>query len=199
MGALKYRKNIRLKDYDYKTNGYYFVTICANYRRPRLKIYEKVIEEELLKLPRRFNGLTIDWYKIMPDHIHCIFALEKSERPLSEIVGAFKSITTNVVAPLVGAKGPLAGAKGSLAGAMGRGEPSPFGTLDGKFSLTNLYSTPKELGKPCDYRGNFKLWQPNYYEHVVRDERALAKIREYIQSNPDAEKLDWNKIGHEKH
>ncbi len=35
----------------------------------------------------------------------------------------------------------------------------------------------------------FKLWQPNYYEHVIRDEKALGKIREYVQNNPMAEKL----------
>jgi len=35
----------------------------------------------------------------------------------------------------------------------------------------------------------FKLWQPNYYEHVIRDEKALAGVREYIQNNPLAERL----------
>lgn len=30
----------------------------------------------------------------------------------------------------------------------------------------------------------FKVWQPNYYEHVIRNEKALEKIREYIQNNP---------------
>jgi REP element-mobilizing transposase RayT len=28
------------------------------------------------------------------------------------------------------------------------------------------------------------LWQRNYYEHVVRDEEDLNRIREYIQDNP---------------
>jgi REP element-mobilizing transposase RayT len=35
----------------------------------------------------------------------------------------------------------------------------------------------------------FKLWQPNYYEHVIRDDKALAKVREYIQNNPLMERL----------
>jgi putative transposase len=34
---------------------------------------------------------------------------------------------------------------------------------------------------------NKRLWQRNYYEHIVRDDSALQKIREYIQSNP----LTW--------
>ena len=34
-----------------------------------------------------------------------------------------------------------------------------------------------------------KLWQPNYYEHVIRNEMALRKIREYIMNNPLAERI----------
>jgi putative transposase len=39
-----------------------------------------------------------------------------------------------------------------------------------------------------------KLWQPNYYEHVIRSEKALYKIREYIQNNPLKEQIELNKI-----
>jgi len=34
-----------------------------------------------------------------------------------------------------------------------------------------------------------KFWQRNYYEHVIRTERVLLKIREYIENNPSAERL----------
>ncbi len=40
----------------------------------------------------------------------------------------------------------------------------------------------------------FKLWQPNYYEHVIRNEKALFKIREYIQNNPLKESIDFESI-----
>ena len=36
-----------------------------------------------------------------------------------------------------------------------------------------------------------KFWQRNYYEHVIRDEKALNKIRKYIQNNPLAEKIEF--------
>ncbi len=39
-----------------------------------------------------------------------------------------------------------------------------------------------------------KVWQPNYYEHVVRNEKVLDKIREYIQNNPEDEKIKWDEI-----
>ncbi|MBI5189623.1 MAG: transposase [Nitrospirae bacterium] len=35
-----------------------------------------------------------------------------------------------------------------------------------------------------------RLWQPNYYEHVIRTEKALEKIREYIQNNPQALEIE---------
>jgi len=37
------KKNIRLKEYDYSTNGYYFVTICTNYRK---KMFEPKISDK---------------------------------------------------------------------------------------------------------------------------------------------------------
>ena len=55
------RKHIRLKNYNYKSNGYYFITICTYREKPYIKEYEEIIEEILLSLPERFSGLTIDW------------------------------------------------------------------------------------------------------------------------------------------
>ena len=39
-----------------------------------------------------------------------------------------------------------------------------------------------------------KLWQPNYYEHVIRNEKALGKIREYIANNPLAERIEFTQF-----
>ncbi len=38
------------------------------------------------------------------------------------------------------------------------------------------------------------IWQPNYYEHIIRNEKALYKIRKYIQENPDVEKLNFKQF-----
>jgi len=35
------------------------------------------------------------------------------------------------------------------------------------------------------------LWQKNYYEHVIRDEKSLNKIREYIKNNPEKERIGF--------
>jgi REP element-mobilizing transposase RayT len=39
-----------------------------------------------------------------------------------------------------------------------------------------------------------KMWQRSYYEHVIRNEKALFKIREYIQNNPLAEKIKFERF-----
>jgi len=41
---------------------------------------------------------------------------------------------------------------------------------------------------------NQNVWQPNYYEHVIRNEKALNKIREYILRNPDEEIIEFKQF-----
>jgi len=132
-------KNIRLKGYDYSTNGFYFVTLCTNYRRPYLVGEDKeVVAHFVEQLPHKINGVKLDYYQTMPSHIHLILILEHCELKLGEIVRRLKAATT------------------------------------------------KQVG--------FKLWQPNYYEHVIRDEKALAKIRDYIENNPLVEKVELKRL-----
>jgi len=59
-GSIPKRKEIRLKSYDYKSNGYYFVTICTFRRKAYIKKCKETVEKILLSLPERFSGLKID-------------------------------------------------------------------------------------------------------------------------------------------
>ena len=133
------RKNIRLKDYDYSSNGYYFVTICTHNKRPIIDKTNKSVEETLRELSERFSGVSIDYYVIMPSHLHIIFVLQESRVPLWEVIRTFKAL----VSKRIGVK---------------------------------------------------DFWQRGYYEHVIRNEKALFKIREYIQNNPLAEKIKFEQL-----
>lgn len=76
------RKNIRIPEYDYSQNGYYFITICTYNRRKILSkindgkiiLYEygKIIEQEILKTKEIRKNVAINNYIIMPNHIHMI-------------------------------------------------------------------------------------------------------------------------------
>lgn len=100
------RKWVRLKEYDYSTDGAYFVTICTEQKKPILcrilnqGIHEKpiieltqigIIAEQYLKtMPR------IDKYVIMPNHIHLI-VIKSNGKPLSSDIRSFKGLTTKKV------------------------------------------------------------------------------------------------------
>ena len=121
MEELPKRKHPRLKEYDYSQNGCYFVTICTEKRVQilskivgrglapaemeydiRLSKYGAIAKQQLFELEERFENVVIDYYCIMPNHIHLIIAIDEtaaaSHRPtLNDIVCSFKSITTRLI------------------------------------------------------------------------------------------------------
>jgi REP element-mobilizing transposase RayT len=178
---LPQRKQIRLKNYDYSQSGLYFVTICTENReclfgdivdgKMVLNNIGNMIQKLWNKIPERFNTVKLDIFQIMPNHIHTII----------HIVGA-----TLVVAPtIVVAPSPWAGIKPEPRAGI---KPAPttvtLGDIIGAFkSLTTheyVMGVKNNGWKPFDKR----LWQRNYYEHVIRTETDLNKIREYIINNP---------------
>ena len=136
---MEYRKSIRIKDYNYKGNGYYFVTICTEMRKPLLDKYRKTVEKSLVELPERFQGIEIDFYSISSNHIHVIFVFENANVTLGNLVRTFKALVTKIT-------------------------------------------------------GHKPFWEWNYYEHIIRDEKALYYVRKYIKENPLKETIDWKEI-----
>ena len=103
---IHHRKSIRLQNYDYSQAGAYFITICTQHRQHflgeiiqnemRLNEAGTMILQQWETLPQRFSSLQLDAFVIMPNHIHGILVLDgHSNKTLADIVGAFKSITTN--------------------------------------------------------------------------------------------------------
>ena len=107
------RKKIRLENFDYSTEGYYFITICTANKK---KILGTVVGEGLCALPKivftdiginvekallfinnKYNA-KIDKYVIMPNHIHFIIKMAggHGDPPLQSIIGYFKSYTTKL-------------------------------------------------------------------------------------------------------
>lgn len=88
----------RLPQRDYGASGAYFVTICAYQRRPCFKIpeLEKILKQQWQELPQRFQGISLDCFVIMPDHLHFIVWINAripSSPTLPQIVGAYKSLS----------------------------------------------------------------------------------------------------------
>lgn len=144
------RRSIRIPGFDYSQPGSYFVTISTQNKRCLFgsvidhQMFQNkaglVIRESWLWLSRRYSSfLTLDSWVIMPNHIHGILVITKSDpksQPLGNLICAFKNI-----------------------------------------SRTKLCS--ERLLDP-----NERLWQRNYFEHVIRNEQDLYRIRQYILDNP---------------
>lgn len=167
---LKQRKSIRLNGFDYSQEGLYFVTICTNNQvcflgevlndEMVLTDAGRLVEKWWLKLPDKFPNIELDYYVVMPNHFHGIIS----------IVGADPCVCPDNLT-------------GEHAGSPLQSIMQWFKTMS-----TNEYIRGvKQLGwMPF----NRKFWQRSYYEHIIRNEKELNRIREYIQNNPLKWELD---------
>jgi len=169
---LPQRKSIRLKGYDYSQAGWYFITICCQDSNCRfgsiengemmLNEYGQIAHDEWLKLVERFSNFELDVFQIMPNHMHGIIIL-------NDTVGAG-------LAPARAQNDPV----GDWAGA----SPAPTTVPD----IVGAYKSLVSNGCLSIYKSKNeimgKLWQRNYYEHIIRDEKSYHKISEYIIQNP---------------
>jgi REP element-mobilizing transposase RayT len=160
-----HRRSIRLKDYDYTQNGAYYVTICTHGRAclfgeivdgiMRLNNIGRSVEEEWLHTSDVRPNVALDAFIIMPNHVHGIVVITSPGR------GVLQYAPTN--------GGPTTfRSPAQTIGAMVRG----FKGATTK-RINDLRNTP---GIP--------VWQRNYYEHIIRNEADLQRIREYIANNP---------------
>ena len=92
----RFRKNMRLRGFDYAARRCYFVTIVALNRRPFFRntsLADATIDVLLnLRQNYRFN---LYQYCLMPDHFHGLFGAGESGKDLGEICGAFKSLSNS--------------------------------------------------------------------------------------------------------
>lgn len=166
---IHHRQSMRLKGYDYAQSGAYFVTVVT---KDRLCLFGDVIEEKMCvngpgaivqkvwdELPTWFPTIRLDAFVVMPNHVHGIIVIHQP-------VGV-----------------PLVGTQGDGDKATTRVAPT-LGDIVGAFkSITTVrYTQGVKAGLWNPFRE--RLWQRNYYEHVIRNESELNRAREYIVGNP---------------
>jgi REP element-mobilizing transposase RayT len=179
---MKHRKTNRLAGYDYSQSGMYFVTICA---RERENIFGKIengkvvlnevgeiIQKEILNIGNGLKNILVDCYIVMPNHVHFII-----------------DISFDVGADLVSAQN-LSGQTQGLSL-----HNSDIGLLSRIIQKFKSVSTVKyiHLMKSKNRSCITKIWQRSFYDHIIRNEIELNKIREYIYKNPANWELDRNK------
>ena len=172
-----HRRSIRLKGYDYSQEGMYFVTICVQHGLCLLA--ETAVQEMIQiwweKLPEKFTAVVLDAFIIMPNHIHFIIAITNNP------VGAHPRVRPDSVSIAMTGQTP-----GSVPTRVTLGKIVQWF----KTMTTNAYIRGvKEKGWQS-FPG--KLWQRNYYDQIIKNERHLTAVRQYIHNNPinwEADKL----------
>ena len=158
------RRSIRLKNYDYSQPGAYFVTICTQHRAclfGEIKDGEMLLNEAGRKVANWWLELPSKFPTVLPD----------SYIVMPNHLHGIINIEWNESTPMN---------QGAHAGA-----PLPTIVQWFKTMTTNDYIRGVKSGvfRPFEKR----LWQRNYYEHVIRNETELDTIRQYIANNP----LNW--------
>lgn len=155
------RRSIRTPAYDYSAPGLYFVTACTHDRRC---LFGEIAGEHMVL--NECGRIVESCWQAIPEHFPDI--------ELDEFV-----VMPNHVHAILGIVEPVGATHGSPPGtSRGPGHRS-LGAIVGTFKtavtqrINRLRATPGAL-----------VWQRSYYEHVIRNERALDAIRQYIADNP---------------
>jgi putative transposase len=202
--TIHHRRSIRLKGYDYAQAGLYFITICCQRRGNSawlpfgeiengemiLNDAGMMVEKWYYELENKFADIKCHEMIVMPNHFHCIV----------ENVGADLRVCPNSISKT----GADISDGGNTNTDISDGGNTNTDISDGgnthyiegehigsplhrvvqwfKTMTTNEYIRGvKTLGwQPFDG----KLWQRNYWEHIIRDEQSYQRISEYIIKNP---------------
>lgn len=187
------RRWVRLESYDYGEHGAYFVTICTNRRAmlfgdPR---FAAVATTEWERSSELRAEIALDAFVVMPNHIHGVVWISGDRGDLAGARGRHDSSRGL-------AKGNHAGGPTNT-----HGGPSDQGDRVGARGLSPLRRStprmqPRSLGSfVAGYKASVTreinamrgtagapVWQRNYYEHVIRDDADLDRVRRYIEQNP---------------
>jgi REP element-mobilizing transposase RayT len=175
----RYRgRSIRLPDFDYGLCGAYFVTICTAAATAELSIVSsnglvlndagRMAAQQWLALRRRFPSISLDTFIVMPDHIHGIL----------EIKGVAGSENCADQADPV-PSGPHVRSRATL----------PRVIQAYKSLTTREYAYHVRVHGWPGFEN--RLWQRNYYEHIIADPNEMAAVRSYILDNP---RRRWERI-----
>ena len=189
-----HRRSIRLKGYDYAQAGAYFVTICAHQRQ---LFFENpailhAAQECWLAIPDHVPGVELDEWVVMPNHTHGIIVLDgrgvQYGRGVQLNAPTTNAPTTN--APTTNAPTTNAPTTNAPTTDATRDPANQYSMMSPRRNtLSVIVRTYKAaVTTACRRIGRDDFaWQRNYYEHIIRNERELNAIRQYIKNNP----LKW--------
>jgi len=164
--TFSYRRSIRLREYDYRQAGAYFVTMCTHEKAKLFGTIEQdklilndlghIVVAEWLHIANARSNIHLDFFVVMPNHVHgVIFIIDSCNDNADLYTAGSRSKASRTL----------------LAGSLG--------AIVGHFKA----AVSRRINKRRSEYGQ-KIWQRNYHEHIIRNEKSLHEIRNYILENP---------------
>jgi putative transposase len=155
-----HRQSIRLRDYDYRSPGAYFVTAVTVNRDCLFEDapLRSIVERCWLAIPRHSAHASLDAWVVMPNHLHAIVVIDALEQS-----GSGHETPASSVHP----------------------QARSLGTIIGNFKSVTTRRINRARRTPAA-----PVWQRNYFERIVRNDDELNRIRAYIAANPMRWDLD---------
>ncbi len=200
MKKLNDRRSIRLKGYDYSSPGVYYLTLCTEHRyhlfgkiengKMILSDEGKNVQKCWYEIPNHYPNVELDAFVIMPNHIHGIIIIKYSDN----------IVEANNNSPFI--EGANDHSPQRFPDSPQRFPDSPQRFPDSPQRFPDSPQRPRGTSKTVGaivrgfkigvtklLREKYKedIWQRNYYEHIVRTEADLNRIRKYINNNP----MNW--------
>ena len=174
---LNRRKSLRMKNHDYSQDGAYFITICVTKKhellwetnavgancvrpglgsntRPLLSDIGLIIENEIALLSKIYDGIWVDKFVIMPNHLHMIIAIDCKGRQTQEQPQQEEHERTRQEEH-------------------GR---TQFAPTISRVIKQFKGSITKQIGYP--------IWQRSYHDHIIQNHDDYLRICRYIDDNP---------------
>ncbi len=175
---MRERKRLRLKDYDYSQPGAYFVTVCTKDRETR---FGGIVDGQMQR--NDLAAVVQSCWDDLPNHYPNVG------------LDAFVVMPNHVHGIIIIMDDPV-GATSRRPHA-GAGKPRPYlGNVVAYFK----YQSTKRINELSNSPGAH-LWQRGYYDHIIRDDRSLDRIRDYIIQNPlrwSADRNNANATSHDE-
>jgi putative transposase len=164
-GAAHHRRSMRLAGYDYAQPGAYFVTMVTH---RRLELFGRMVDREMQvfragqfaeacwrQIPDHFGHVELGAFVVMPNHVHGILVLK------GDMIPQRRGTIYRAPTP-----------------AFGRPTPGSIPTIVASYKAAvtrQIHRRPRDSGR---------IWQRNYYEHVIRNEADWRRLQLYIEANP---------------
>jgi len=174
-------KSSRLQNWDYSTPGYYFVTICTYYHnnffgkiineKMELSKMGEITKSELLKTFEIRKNIKLHEWVIMPNHVHILMEIKKQNNQLNkcrDVENKCRDVLQNVST-----------------------ESKKFSIISPQSnSVSNIIKQFKSaVTRQINPKTIFFAWQPRFHDQVVKNEKELLIVKNYIINNP----INWQK------